>query len=69
MFTAHEFPCPIQDPQSFAHGELLSICNIGYLDFISSLYVPNSFNVSCSFDNFSYLILRLFVSKYILENI
>ena len=30
MFTAHEFSCPIQDPQSFAHGELLSICNIGY---------------------------------------
>ena len=28
--TAHKFSCPIQDPQSFAQGELHSICNIDY---------------------------------------
>ena len=30
MVTARKFSFPIQDPQSFAPGELLSICNVGY---------------------------------------
>ena len=31
ILTAHKFSCPIQDPQSFVHRELLNICNISYL--------------------------------------